>query len=1226
MNMDRKISKLFLILCLSASVINCNTASSVPPSDCSYETSRHLTCHLSSINSRLEKTDFSVVPNNTLSLTVICTQAGVVGQMEPAGFAGLTHLHHLNLQGCNLQTIPSRAFAGLRHLKTLSVTGTGSGGSDEPLRIEAGALDHLTSLEALNLSNNGLRELPAEQLCRLDNLGLLNVSHNEIGSAFDLGIEAVRRRRSCLSRLHSLDLSHNQLTSLEAGTVFGLAQLEQLDLSHNYIRFVSGGVFGASLHTLGLDNNQISHLPANLFQSVPLRQLGLANNSLSSLPSGLLRGQFGLESLDLAGNILMTDSLSANLTADLVNLQRLDLCRNHLASLPHGFVQPLVNLQSLWLCSNKLAQISFPGPLVNLASLDLSNNQLRAVEPHYFSGLAALTQLSLSGNQLSTVHPAAFANNSGLLILDLSRNNMAALPAGLQNLTSLQTVDLSANRITHLESAVVERLSSLWRLQIHDNLMADIPEAFFGPLTSLQVLDMSNNRLERLRPSALDANPGLRAIRLDGNRLREMDGVFAQLPSLTWLNMSNNQLEAFDYSLVPRTLHWLDISHNQVSDLGNYFNMENSSLTYLDASFNQLVKISATNLPINLETVLLNDNAIEDISQYAFFDKQALTKVDLSVNKLTGFGKSTLLLSPVNTRATTFSLGGNPIVCDCEMTWFKTINAGETLDNYPLISDLESIYCRLVYTEEQAFIPLVEARNDQFLCSYSTHCFSLCQCCQFDSCDCEMTCPEGCSCYHDNTWTKNIIQCSALQSSSIPDNIPMDATELYLDGNNYATLRSHTFIGRKNLRSLHLNNSNIEKIENHTFNGLKSLTSLHLENNNLATLAGQEFSTLSNLRELYLQGNQINHIDNATFKGLRSLEVLFLQGNSIIDFPVWELAFNPYLVSIRLAENLWSCDCDYLHMFRTWLQVSGPKAADADQISCVSNTPEQENVLVTNAAASTCELIHAVAVGNQRQEEQTAAAVASYMPLMIALLASLCIVIIFTFVVFGFRHSIKMWVSSANKSSSERMIESPSPSTSTSSSSTTTDDGKLFDAYVSYSPRDTLFVNQVLCRELENSSSADTQYRICLHHRDLPAAASNGGGGIVTDSVSRVSDASKRIIVVLSQNFLQTEWSRYDLKAGLLQSVSGGHKRLIFLVAGVIDLNLVDPTLRMLLKSAEVVSMSDPALMAKLEFSVPAGERDSQHYYSTCKFPSVYMEPDMKQQPITGGFNHISHI
>merc|ERR1712106_1108628 len=113
------------------------------------------------------------------------------------------------------------------------------------------------------------------------------------------------------------------------------------------------------------------------------------------------------------------------------------------------------------------------------------------------------------------------------------------------------------------------------------------------------------------------------------------------------------------------------------------------------------------------------------------------------------------------------------------------------------------------------------------------------------------------------------IQCSSNQFTNLPESMPMDATEIFLDGNQLDTIKSHTFIGRKNLRVLHLNNSRIDKIENQTFNGLKSLTVLHLENNNMQTLQGFEFSGLSHLRELYLQNNQITSIHNATFKLLK---------------------------------------------------------------------------------------------------------------------------------------------------------------------------------------------------------------------------------------------------------------------------------------------------------------------------------------------------------------------
>ena len=98
-----------------------------------------------------------------------------------------------------------------------------------------------------------------------------------------------------------------------------------------------------------------------------------------------------------------------------------------------------------------------------------------------------------------------------------------------------------------------------------------------------------------------------------------------------------------------------------------------------------------------------------------------------------------------------------------------------------------------------------------------------------------MICPVGCNYYHENSWSKNIIQCSNKDYQNLPTNIPMDATEIYLDGNNLGVSRV-TVWAAEILRVLYLINSNIERIENKTFNGLKRVRALHLENNNMRSL------------------------------------------------------------------------------------------------------------------------------------------------------------------------------------------------------------------------------------------------------------------------------------------------------------------------------------------------------------------------------------------------------
>ena len=75
-----------------------------------------------------------------------------------------------------------------------------------------------------------------------------------------------------------------------------------------------------------------------------------------------------------------------------------------------------------------------------------------------------------------------------------------------------------------------------------------------------------------------------------------------------------------------------------------------------------------------------------------------------------------------------------------------------------------------------------------------------------------MQCPDGCSCFHDAAWDTNIIQCGLRGHTDVPLLIPMDATEIRLDGNNLTDVDSQSFIGRKRVTSLYLNNSQVNII------------------------------------------------------------------------------------------------------------------------------------------------------------------------------------------------------------------------------------------------------------------------------------------------------------------------------------------------------------------------------------------------------------------------------
>ena len=1172
-----------------------------------------LTCHLSAINSNMEKTNFSVIPSQlTRKLTVVCRDVLAVSRLEPGSFSTLTRLEELTIDGCLFEHIPALAFEGLNRLKKLTIhtarrqhqitTEVTPSSTSTTFAIGIDALLGMPSLLHLDLSGNFLRSIPPSELCHLTSLTRLDLSKNSFGSLDDLGITS----SNCLPNLHYLDISENEITSVSSD-VFKLIlpKLTDINISANFIRHLqeTKSVHKQSkcnLKQVNLSNNQISGVPAAFFRNCGkhLSMLTLANNSLSSLDQTLFDGLSSLEKLDLSGNRLTSSQISKRLIKDLVKLTEFYLNHNQLTHFQESenlFATVKETLKVLKLNNNKINNLSKQifKPLKNLIELDLSYNEIKTLDESTLAGLKRVEHLLLGNNNLQTIHEKAFDPCSSLLVLDLSHNGLEDPPEALKSLDVLQTIDLSDNSIQNVIGASFLKMQNLWRLQLNSNKLTNVTKGLFKEMKSLQILDLSANKIKQVDEGSLDSNQKLQAVRLDANQLENIEGLFVNLHDLIWLNVSDNNISQFDYAFLPVNLRWLDISHNHISELGNYFDLTGElHLTELDVSFNSLKQLGPHNIPDSIENLMVNDNKISQIVPYTFFKKTHLTKVDLTVNDLKTIDRNSLRLSSDVTRFPDFYLTGNPIECDCEMVWLKSINSASTLQNYPVVKDIESIYCRLVYTRQQTFIPLVEARNEQFLCPYKTHCFALCQCCDFDACDCEMTCPDNCTCYHDSAWSKNIAECSSSGFHDLPDQLPMDATEVFLDGNIFPELHSHTFIGRKNLQILHLNNSGIHTIHNKSFNGLKSLTGLHLQDNQLITLKGYEFEALGNLKELYLDGNMIEYVHNSTFKFLRNLEVLHLHNNRIFDFPVWQLAFNPFLVSVKLAENLWSCNCDFAERFRSWMAVYSAKIYDADSISCVSNEASIGHVKMSEVGVSTCVMLDGSSshLSSDNKDANEDIHANDHLPLLAATLSSFAIVLLLLLTTFIYRKTLRVWIHSKY---GVRLFDTKDLESN--SKITGKGDGKIFDAFISYSPKDDIFAREILASELENehivsgeSSSSDDCVmpplgrRVCLYHRDLP-----GANQFVADTILQATEASRRTILILSENFLKSEWSRYDYKSGLHQALRVGRKRLIVILLGDIAPRDLDPDLRLYLKTSTVLHWGEKMFWEKLRYELP---------------------------------------
>jgi Leucine-rich repeat (LRR) protein len=194
-------------------------------------------------------------------------------------------------------------------------------------------LEHLRSLERLDLSENELVTVPAALLYALPRLWSLNLARNAIG---DLHTTEHRANLSVQAQHEPDPVSGVKPTS----------PLQWLSLSDNRLPCVPDACRNSvfpRLRYLNLAGNRISSLPKWLSKSFPaLEVLILSRNELQTLNIESLRGLQNLRQLCLDHNRL--ESLPVDLFIELGALQRLELegNRGHLAEAPTAALSEMV--------------------------------------------------------------------------------------------------------------------------------------------------------------------------------------------------------------------------------------------------------------------------------------------------------------------------------------------------------------------------------------------------------------------------------------------------------------------------------------------------------------------------------------------------------------------------------------------------------------------------------------------------------------------------------------------------------------------------------------------------------------------------------------------------------------------------------------------------------------------------------------------------------------------
>ncbi|CAG9858396.1 unnamed protein product [Phyllotreta striolata] len=848
----------------------------------------------------------------------------------------------------------------------------------------------------------------------------------------------------------------------------------------------------------------------------------------------------------------------------------------------------------------------------SLRYLSMANIDCK-IDDDVLEHLTNLTTFELSSYHHEIISTMKFPES--LEVLYLTSSGITEVPIGVfENLTNLQRLHLWGNKIGRVRNGAFAGLKNLISLELSVNSITDIEENSFADLVNLKFISLRLNKLIRVPAGVFKHNERLESIRMEENRgLTLPDYIYANKPYLRYVKLkkcdlktlpgnifknstkistiilSVNSLKTLPESLFDglSDLKQLDLSLNQLTALPDDIFYSLTSLEELILSYNHLTAITNDlfRRTDRLKRLLINKNRIASIEVNSFGSLTSLTEIDLSFNQY-----------PMNDMIEENPLSG----CTDLVRMNLSHNLIDHVPDFNTLLNLETVdfsynKIRVLPVLQMSSIPSIHLSDfnlsdnlitfvdftmvEEWLISEDTR----------NNDNKDQVVPKQIQVNLKN----NPLTCDCLnynltrycQRTMYPK--VRDRVALRVEGIKCTKPDVFRHVDISALKSEHvfceMKNKACPKQCKSYWRPFRNFTVFDCSNRNLTSFPRLPEIAVQNI-ELNLSGNVIHGGLDSSF-GYRNVKNLYLSNNKLrelkwiplgierltldrnelthLDPELLEIMDKTSLTTLKLSHNPWSCGCSALN-FQIFIQDNYKKLQinSTDVICRDDNKPLVEK-------HELCKSIILVTV----------------LPVFTFLVLTVGSLIFYIY----YRQEVKIWLFSKNLCMwfvSEEEL----------------DEDKSYDIFLSYSHKDEDFVVHNLLPVLE---SGPHPYKICIHVRDWEP------GKMILTNVNDSIQNSRRTLVVLSNNFLDSVWGIMEFKAAHLKALEEGRLRLIVVKYGELDEKRMDPDLKAYLKTNTYIEWGQPWFWNKLKYALPHSNKTG-FYKTNQKHANVMLKIDDK--------------